>query len=153
MRYYGDYTLSEDNTGSSRRVEILIALIDEFIIILLILTGIFGALVYFNKVSLGLAILLVACIAGFSFFVTYLIYRAQVMKPLVGGESLIGKRGIVVEDLAPEGIVSIEGELWRAVSVNGKHISSGRFVRVVGAQGLNLLVEELDERQIEESLS
>jgi len=153
VRYYGDCTLSEDNIGSSRRVEILIALIDEFIIILLILIGIFGALVYFNKVSLGLAILLVACLAGFSFFVIYLIYRAQVMKPLVGGESLIGKRGIVVGDLAPEGIVSIEGELWRAVSVNGKHISSGRFVRVVGTQGLNLLVEELDERHIEKSLS
>lgn len=57
----------------------------------------------------------------------------------VGLESMVGKRGIVVNDLWPEGQVKIGGELWRARCEGG--CESGTDVVVRDVQGLTLVVE------------
>lgn len=40
-------------------------------------------------------------------------------RPQTGSESLIGRTAVVVEDLTPEGLVKLDGELWSAECVNG----------------------------------
>jgi len=52
---------------------------------------------------------------------------------------LVGSKGEVREDLAPEGLVFVRGALWKAVASNGP-IHVGAPVRVVGRRGLQLQV-------------
>jgi len=53
--------------------------------------------------------------------------------------SLEGSDGVAISDLAPEGIVSVRGEQWSAVSVNGT-VKAGTRVQVVRAAGVRLEV-------------
>ena len=57
----------------------------------------------------------------------------------VGVEALIGARAEVVSACRPEGQVKIVGELWRARCPAGA--DPGQAVRVLGLDGLTLLVE------------
>jgi membrane-bound serine protease (ClpP class) len=61
--------------------------------------------------------------------------------PVVTGESeLIGQVGVVRQELAPEGLVFVHGELWRA-RTNGEAVRPGETVRVDGLDdGLTLTV-------------
>ena len=56
-----------------------------------------------------------------------------------GAETLIGARAEVVSPCRPRGQVRVEGELWRASCESGA--DPGETVRVVGRDGLTLLVE------------
>jgi membrane-bound serine protease (ClpP class) len=56
-------------------------------------------------------------------------------------DSLIGKRVLVVEDLAPSGRVSIFGEIWSA-RTNGPALKAGTEASITGREGLTLIVEE-----------
>jgi membrane-bound serine protease (ClpP class) len=58
-----------------------------------------------------------------------------------GSEALVGKKGIAQSDLAPEGYIRINLELWRAVADSaGPIIASGTEVEVVDAEGMKLIV-------------
>ncbi|WP_052367657.1 NfeD family protein [Algiphilus aromaticivorans] len=57
-----------------------------------------------------------------------------------GGESLLFQHGTVVRALAPEGMVRVEGSLWRARSSDGRHFAEGAVVEVIDRDGLCLLV-------------
>lgn len=57
-----------------------------------------------------------------------------------GGEALLFQPGIVVRTLAPEGMVRVEGSLWRARSLDGARIPEGAAIEVVDRDGLCLLV-------------
>lgn len=60
-----------------------------------------------------------------------------------GAERLIGRQGVVQQPLAPEGYIKIDGELWRARARGmDQTIVEGSPVRVRGARGLTLIVEE-----------
>jgi membrane protein implicated in regulation of membrane protease activity len=55
--------------------------------------------------------------------------------------SMIGRRGIVIGRLDPEGYVRVRGELWRAETVgNDRPVEKGRSVAVVDVSGLKLYV-------------
>jgi membrane protein implicated in regulation of membrane protease activity len=55
--------------------------------------------------------------------------------------SMIGRRGIVIARLDPEGYVRVRGELWRAETFeNDPPVEEGRSVAVVGVKGLKLYV-------------
>ena len=60
-----------------------------------------------------------------------------------GGTSTVpsGSEGVVKRALAPLGIVYTVGEEWSARSASGSEIPAGEAVRVVGQEGLTLLVE------------
>ncbi len=83
-----------------------------------------------------------AGLGTFFFFAVYKVYRARRAKPSTGREGLVGKTAETRTDLAPEGMVFVEGELWHAVSTDG-HVPSGQPVRVVAAEGLRLKVKPL----------
>ena len=52
-----------------------------------------------------------------------------------------GSDGVVKKALAPLGVVYTVGEEWSARSASGSEIPAGESVRVVGQEGLTLLVE------------
>ena len=60
-------------------------------------------------------------------------------KPLPGFTTMVGLEGQVVSQLAPEGVVRIEGELWNARAENGT-IEGGAEVIVVRQYRLKLVV-------------
>jgi membrane-bound serine protease (ClpP class) len=86
-------------------------------------------------------LLLVALVmSGIFGAVVYKVAQARHMKVKAGPEQLLGKTGTVLSDLAPRGEVKIEGQIWRAETVQGvaKH---GEPVEVVGREGLILRVK------------
>jgi membrane-bound serine protease (ClpP class) len=56
-----------------------------------------------------------------------------------GAETLIEARAVVVSSCRPDGQVRVQGELWRARCEAGAE--PGETVRIVGREGLTLLVE------------
>lgn len=60
-------------------------------------------------------------------------------KATVGVEALVGKVGVAVGDLWPEGQIRIGGELWKARCVGG--CDAGTTVVVRAVEGLTLVVE------------
>jgi membrane protein implicated in regulation of membrane protease activity len=60
--------------------------------------------------------------------------------------SIIGMLGIAQDRLAPTGYIQVRSELWRAEVMEGyPPIPNGKYVRVVGMEGLTLLVQPEDE--------
>jgi len=75
------------------------------------------------------------------FIFVYPFVRRSTEQPLLSGmESLIGRQGLTVESLNPEGYVNIRGELWRAIS-DGSSIPAGAEVKVCGLDGAKLVVK------------
>ncbi len=66
--------------------------------------------------------------------------RALKRKPVAGLTAMVGSRGKVVEAIAPEGFISIGGELWRAIAAGESKIEVGEEVTVVEQDGLKLAV-------------
>jgi membrane protein implicated in regulation of membrane protease activity len=60
-------------------------------------------------------------------------------KALVGLESMVGRHGVAVGDLWPEGQVKVSGEIWKASCEGG--CDAGTAVVVRGVRGLTLDVE------------
>ena len=69
--------------------------------------------------------------------------RALAGRPTVGADALVGQTGVAREELAPEGQVTIQGEIWRAIAADGP-VTSGARVRVVDVDGLTLKVVKAD---------
>ena len=85
------------------------------ILVALVMSGIFGAVVY--KVA-----------------------QARHMKAKAGPEQLLGQIGTAVSELAPRGEVKIEGQIWRAETLEGV-VKQGDPVEVVSREGLILRVK------------
>lgn len=79
--------------------------------------------------------------AGIVLFLTRLALAAHRRPPATGAEAMLGTVGTARERLSPDvpGYVDIRGELWRAVS--RQPIDGGQTVRVVGIDGLTLIVQ------------
>jgi membrane protein implicated in regulation of membrane protease activity len=56
-------------------------------------------------------------------------------------EAMLGKEGLVVKDIAPEGKIQYANEIWDAMAEE-KWFPIGERVRIKGFQGMRLLVEE-----------
>ncbi len=80
-----------------------------------------------------------SALGAFFFYAVYKVFQARRYRPATGRESLVGSVAEARTDLAPNGMVFVEGELWNAISSNGP-IPQGRKVRVVKADGLTLTV-------------
>jgi membrane-bound ClpP family serine protease len=81
----------------------------------------------------------VGATAGLFLFVVGAGVRALSRRPLLGTSGLIGQTGVARGRLAPEGQVTVLGEIWRAIA-DGEPIEEGMPVRVVDVQGLTLKV-------------
>ena len=110
-----------------------------------------GSLMLFNapdsapflRVSLIAIVTMGALITGFSVFAAGAVLRSRKRKVVTGREGLIGRIAAVRTRLAPEGLVHVESELWRARSV-GRPVEPGEEVRVLAVDGLELTVEPVN---------
>jgi membrane-bound serine protease (ClpP class) len=86
----------------------------------------------------GLVLVIAAAVVevGEYFFWAHLSRRRRIQ---MGSETLIGASAEVISDCRPLGQVRVQGELWRAQCDSGA--APGETVRVVGREGLTLLVE------------
>jgi membrane-bound serine protease (ClpP class) len=65
--------------------------------------------------------------------------RMRRMPVSTGAEALIGKTGVVVSELAPEGKVRVNSEVWTARVADGV-VRAGEQVRVLSVEGVTLRV-------------
>lgn len=86
----------------------------------------------------GLALMAVAALVevGEFFFWIHISQRRRIR---AGAETLIGAHGTVASPCRPLGQIRVAGELWRARCERGA--GAGETVRIVGRDGLTLLVE------------
>lgn len=108
-----------------------------------------GALVLFNSPSVpafqrvSVPLVIGTSIATGLIFLGVVGYALRAMKAPVrtGIESLVGRTGVVRAALDPVGTVQVGGELWTASSQKeGETLPRGTQIRVVGVQGVRLIV-------------
>lgn len=81
--------------------------------------------------------------AGFFLFVLSYAVKAQFSKVKTGKEGLVGEEGVAKTDIAPEGKVIIQGELWSARS--DEPIKQGERVIVEKVEGLVLKIRRKED--------
>jgi membrane-bound serine protease (ClpP class) len=69
------------------------------------------------------------------------VVRSRFSTPTVGREGMVGEEGRAEVDVAPDGVVVIQGARWRARTNRATPIDAGDAVRVVAVEGLVLEVE------------
>ena len=69
-----------------------------------------------------------------------------------GSKTLIGHKGMTESHLAPEGLIRVRGELWRAVAIpRDLTIQTGIAVEIVDADGMTVFVRPLRDRGANDS--
>ncbi|MFN0157691.1 MAG: NfeD family protein [Bacteroidota bacterium] len=94
-------------------------------------------------ISWSVIVPVIVCTALFFLFAIGMAIRAQKRKPVTGAEGIVGETGEALGDLNPEGQVRVHGEIWNAVSVEGK-IKRGSRVTVERINNLLLTVRKSD---------
>jgi membrane-bound serine protease (ClpP class) len=85
------------------------------------------------------AVIVVIALAGVTAFASLSGRRSPTAKNVT--TLLVGETGVVETMLAPEGIVHVHGERWKAVSASGAPLPLGSHVRVTQEDGALLTVE------------
>ena len=67
--------------------------------------------------------------------------RIRRMAPLVGVETMVGKKGIARSDLDPQGFVYVNGEYWSA-EAEDENVSQGDSVIITAIKGLKVKVKK-----------
>jgi membrane-bound serine protease (ClpP class) len=93
-------------------------------------------------ISLPVIIAVAACVAGFFIFAVGAVWRARRRRVVTGAEGLVGSIAEVRTTLNPSGLVLVQGELWKATSLEGT-IQPGEQVVVTAVDGLTLTVKRL----------
>jgi membrane-bound serine protease (ClpP class) len=104
---------------------------------------ILGSIMLFEDVRVSLKLIMptTVMIGGFFIIIAFLAFRAYRRKPTSGMEGLIGETGVVEEKIDPVGLIFAHGEYWKATST--EIAEYGEKVRVIGAKGLELIVEKV----------
>ncbi len=74
-------------------------------------------------------------------FFFYIMRYSPSSRPMTGQEGMIGLLGEVRTPLEPQGMVFVNGERWKAKTVDGSFLDVGETVRVVRVDDLLLTVE------------
>ena len=112
--------------------------IPEILLLMLVLYGLHR---WFSVplVILG-AVLMVWIIKDIILF--FFIWRVYEIPKSIKDPRLEGAVGVTIEVLDPQGYVEINGELWKAESVNNQPIRAKETVVVVDHKGLLLIVQQ-----------
>ena len=115
-------------------------LLDEVAALVLVLL-----VLWFFKIRISFEIVIViALLLGTFVFITHKVIIPSFHKRKVtGSEGMMGLVGEVIEPLAPVGVVRVEGELWKAKSVDDD-IAAGEDVEILRLQKLTLEVRRKD---------
>jgi membrane-bound serine protease (ClpP class) len=116
------------------------------IAVLLLFSAFQGASYYGVTPQAQLALALVALVvAVIIIWMVYKAAQAKVSKIKTGKEALIGSLGVAVTDLKPKGEIRVLGEFWQATAQE-KRINNGEKVKVVGMDGMFLIVKPVEEK-------
>jgi len=123
---------------------VIASLADEAVVALLILM-----ILWLLKIPLTWEVFLVISLffIVLVFIVHRLVIQAYHRKIATGQEGLVGLEGTVVESLKPRGLIRVNGEYWKAESLEGT-IETGEKIRITGFEGLVLKVARVDSRKI-----
>jgi membrane-bound ClpP family serine protease len=116
---------------------VLILLLDEVAAVALV----WLVLTIFNiSIPFWFAVV-VALLVGVVIFITHrVIIPSFHKKQVTGSEGMLGLMGTVIEPLTPFGIVRVEGEYWKARSVD-ENVEAGEDVEIVGLDRLTVRVK------------
>lgn len=122
----------------TRIKKFIIISIDDIAIVLFII-----ALSYYLARQYFYIIAIVASTSLITFLVIKykLLYIVLDDKPKIN-YNLVNKKGIVIKDLNPEGLIKINGEIWKARSIKNETIEKGKEVIVIRRKNLLLLVDK-----------
>jgi membrane-bound serine protease (ClpP class) len=100
------------------------------------------------SVAIPVIVTMTVLTAGFMIFILFAVMRSRQMKiaeaGMIGSGLALNSLGEVRRPLAPIGSVYAGGEEWTARSVDEKPIPRGVHVKIVGQEGLTLVVEPSD---------
>ena len=117
--------------------KVLVLLLDEAAVLLLFIV----ALRFFDIAIPLLLMIVLALILGILVFIIHVAVISSFHKRTVtGSEGMVGTQGRVVELLKPVGAIFVEGERWKAISVDDT-IAVDENVEIVGVEGLTLRVK------------
>ena len=93
----------------------------------------------FRNSAIGIGI-----ISGILFIILLsALMKLRKVQKVHGEEEFADQVVAVVEDINPEGLVKIKGEIWKAVSKDGSIIPQGESVRVISRKDMHLVVEPI----------
>lgn len=119
-----------------------------------VISFVMGSILLFDRdsgnlaVSLPLITAVSVLSAGFFLIVIRSLYASRQRPVVTGAEELIGATGTVAADFSGAGLIHIHGEQWNARSETP--MRSGDSARVIGRDGLTLLVEAVPAQVPEE---
>jgi len=89
----------------------------------------------------------------FGVIVNYKMMRSMKLPVRTGLEEMMGQEAVAIDDIDPEGKVRFKDEIW-AATAKDERLEQGDKVRIVGSQGLVLVVANTGEKSnaIEERL-
>ena len=121
---------------------VLVLLLDEAAAVALVLL----ALWYFKiSVPVWLAVIGALLLGIFVFITHKVIIPSFHKKEATGSEAMVGLEGEVVEPLDPCGVVRVEGEYWKATSVEND-VAAGEDVEILRVDRLTLEVKRKDSQ-------
>ncbi len=90
------------------------------------------------------SVLITSVVVTSAFFIVLIFFgiKAQFGKSKTGVESLIGLRGMTMEELSPEGRVRVHGEFWNAIAEEG-FIAAKTEVEVIEIKQFKLTVKSV----------
>ena len=117
--------------------KVLVLLLDEAGVAVLVIL-----VLQFLEIRLPLPItIVIALLVGIFVFIIHLaVIPIFHRKPVTGREGMIGVLGRVVKPLTPMGVILVDGEHWKAKSVDD-NIEVDENVEIVGLEGLTLEVK------------
>ena len=119
----------------------LLLVLGEVLLVALVLVLLWKIGVHLSPVVI---ITVVVLLGGLIFVVYRIIVSLVGRKQVCGREGMIGLRGRVVAPLNPEGVIRIQGELWKA-SCTDDSIGTDEEVVVVEIEGLRLVVKRKND--------
>ncbi len=105
---------------------------------------ILGSLILVNgppemRIRVSTALTVALPFAAITLFLVSLVVRARAQEVMTGVAAMQNAIGVALTALSPAGRVLVRGEYWNAVSATP--VGPGASVRVIGVQGLTLIVE------------
>ncbi len=88
------------------------------------------------------ALILYLIICAISLFLYYKIFQAMRVEVRNGQEAMLGKTGVVLRDIDPEGKIKYATEIWNAVAEGKKFIEGEKVVISGFSYGLRVIVAE-----------
>ena len=82
-------------------------------------------------------------ISGISMLIYYKIYQAMHARAHNGLEAMLGKTGVVLKNIDPEGKIKYATEIWHAVAEKKKFLEGEKVVINGFSYGMRVIVTEL----------